>query len=55
MGVHLPQETKPLAWAVDRTLRACYAPCFGADSLDPNGLSESQEDRAFVRDCFVLP
>ena len=29
MGVHLPEETKPLAAAVDRTLRACYALCPG--------------------------
>ena len=42
MGVHLPEETGPLAAAVDRT-------------LDPHGLSKSQEDRAFVRDRFVLP
>ena len=55
MGVHLPEETRSLAAAVDRTLRACYALCFGADPLDPNGLSESQEDRAFVRDRFALP
>ena len=55
MGVHLPEETRSLAVAVDRTLRACYALCFGADPLDPNGLSESQEDRAFVRDRFALP
>ena len=45
MGVHLPEETKRLAAAVDRTLRACYTPCLGTDLLDPNGLSESQEDR----------
>ena len=55
MGVHLPEKNKTLAAVVDRTLRACYALCFGADPLDPNGLSESQEDRAFVRDRFALP
>ena len=55
MGVHLPEETKPLAAAVDPTLRACYAPCLWADPLDPNGFSESQEARAFVRDRFLLP
>ena len=55
MGVHLPEETRPLAAAVDRTPRACYAPCLGAGPLNPNGLSESQEDRAFVRDRLVLP
>ena len=55
MGVHFPEGTTPLAAAVDRTVRACYAPCLGAGPLDPNGLSESQEDQAFVRDHFVLP
>jgi len=55
MSVHLPEETRSLAAAVDRSLRACYALCFGAGPLDPNGLSESQEDRAFVRDRFALP
>ena len=55
MGVHLPEETKPLAAAVDLTLRACYALCLGSGPHDPNGLSVSQEDRAIVRDCFVLP
>ena len=55
MGVHLPEEPRPLAATVDRTLRACYALCFGADPLDPTGLSESQEDPAFVRDRFALP
>ena len=55
MSVHLPEETRSLAAAVDRTLRTCYALCFGADPLDPNGLSESQEDRAFVHDRFALP
>ena len=55
MGVHLSEKNRPLAAAVVRTPRACYAPCLGADPLDPNGLSESQEDRAFVRNRFVLP
>ena len=55
MGVRLPEETRPLAAAVDRTLRECYAPCLGAGPLEPNGLSELQEDRAFVHDRFVLP
>ena len=55
MSDHLPEETKPLTAAVDSTHRACYAPCLGAGPLDPNGLSESQEDRAFVRGRFVLP
>ena len=55
MGVHLPEETKPLAAAIDRTLRACYAICLGAGPLDPNGFSESQEDRAYVRDRFIHP
>ena len=52
---YLPEETKSLAAAVDRKLRACCALCLGADPLDPNGLSESLEDRTFVRDRFVLP
>ena len=55
MGVHQPEETKPLAAAVDRTLRACYALCLGAGPFDRNGFSESQENRAFVRGRFVLP
>ena len=55
MGVHLPEVIKPLAAAVDRTLSACHALCFGAGPLDPIGLSKSQEDRAFVRNRFVLP
>ena len=55
MGVHLHEEKRPLAAAVDRTLRACYVLCFEAGPLDPIGLSESQEDRAFVRDRFSLP
>ena len=54
MGAHLPEETKPLAAAVYRTLRECYA-LFGADPFDPNGLSESQGDQAFVRDRFARP
>ena len=41
MSVHLPEETKSLAAAVDCTLGACYALNLGADPLDPNGLSES--------------
>ena len=53
MGAHLPEETKPPA-AVDRTHRACYALCLRAEPHDLDGLSESQEDRTFVRDCFVL-
>ena len=53
--VNLPEETILLAAAVDRALRACSDLFFGAGPLDPNGLSESQEDRAFVRDRFVLP
>ena len=55
MGVRLPEETKPLVAAVDRTLRACYALFLGAGPLDPIELSESPEDRAFVRDRFALP
>ena len=55
MGVHFPEETKPLAAVVDRALCSCYTLCLGAGPLDPNGLSESQEDRAFVRDRYVLP
>ena len=55
MGVHLPEETEPLAAAVDHTLCACYALCFGAGPLDPNRLSVSHKDRAFVRDRFALP
>ena len=55
MGVHLHEKTKPMAAAVDHTLRARYALCLEAGPLDPNGLSESQEDRAIVRDRFVLP
>ena len=55
MGVQLPGETKPLAAAVDRTLRASCALCLWANPLDPNGLSESQDNRAFVRDRFPRP
>ena len=55
MGVHLFEETKPLAAAVDLRPRACYALCLGAGPLDPNGLLGSQEGRALVRGRFVLP
>ena len=47
-------KIKPLAVAIDRTLCARCTLCLGAEPLDPNGLSESQEDRAFVCDRFEL-
>ena len=46
MGVHQPEKTKPLAAVVDRALRECYAFYLEVDTLDPNGPSDSQENRA---------
>ena len=55
MGIHFSEESKPLAAAVDETLRACYSLCLWAGPLDANGLSGSQDDRALVRDRFAIP
>ena len=55
LQTNLPEETRTLAQAVDKTIERCYELAFGADLLDPGGPSDPNfsADPTFVRDLFT--